>query len=93
MATSSRKTKTQEKPSGRAARTSAEKSSGKAAGKPGRPKKQPEPVPEPDSFIRAEVMIILSFALAVLFFLSNFHLCGVAGDFLRSLQLGIFGTV
>lgn len=93
MATSSRKTKTQEKPSGRAARTSAEKPSGKAAGKPGRPKKQPEPVPEPDSFIRAEVMIILSFALAVLFFLSNFHLCGVAGDFLRSLQLGIFGTV
>lgn len=63
------------------------------AGKPGRPRKQPETVPEPDGFIRAEVMILLSFALAILLFLSNFHLCGVAGDFLRSVQLGIFGMV
>ncbi|MDO5406541.1 MAG: DNA translocase FtsK 4TM domain-containing protein [Eubacteriales bacterium] len=38
-------------------------------------------------------MILLSFALAILLFLSNFHLCGVAGDFLRSVQLGIFGMV
>ena len=38
-------------------------------------------------------MIILSFAAAVLLFLSNFHLCGVAGDFLRGVQLGVFGMV
>ncbi len=43
--------------------------------------------------MRAEVLIILAFAAAVLLFLSNFHLCGVVGDFLRSLQLGLFGTV
>lgn len=61
--------------------------------KPGRPRKSPEPEIREDSFIRAEVYIILSFALAVLLFLSNFHLCGVAGDFLRSVQLGIFGMV
>lgn len=67
--------------------------SGKKAGtrKPGRPRKNQ--APEPESFIRAEVFIILSFALAVLLFLSNFHLCGVAGDFLRTVQLGIFGMV
>ena len=69
--------------------------SGKSTGKPGRPRKNPAPVQEPeqDSFIRAEVMIIVSFAAAVLLFLSNFHLCGVAGDFLRGVQLGIFGTI
>lgn len=49
--------------------------------------------PESGSFIRAEVMIIVTFACAVLLFLSNFHLCGVVGDFLRSVQLGIFGMV
>lgn len=67
--------------------------SGKKTGKPGRPRKNQAQVQEPESFIRAEVFIILSFALAVLLFLSNFHLCGVAGDFLRTLQLGIFGMV
>lgn len=66
---------------------------GKKAGRPGRPRKSQAKVQEPESFIRAEVFIILSFALAVLLFLSNFHLCGVAGDFLRTLQLGIFGMV
>ncbi len=45
------------------------------------------------SFIRSEVLIIASFAIAVLLFLSNFHLCGVAGDLLRKVQLGIFGMV
>jgi len=62
------------------------------ARKSGRPSKRGMPVEEPnDSFIRAEVLIIASFAAAVLLFLSNFHLCGVAGDFLRSVQLGVFG--
>lgn len=44
-------------------------------------------------FLQAEVMIIISFVAAVLLFLSNFHLCGVVGDFLRKLQLGMFGVV
>lgn len=62
--------------------------------KPGRPKnpagknagQQPA-----EGFIRAEVLLIISFVLAVILLLSNFHLCGVAGDFLRALQLGTFG--
>ncbi len=44
-------------------------------------------------FMREEVFLIVSFALAVLLFLSNFHLCGVVGDWLRKVQLGIFGMV
>lgn len=79
MAASSKKTTTSGKKTG--------------TGKPGRPRKNQAQAPEPESFIRAEVFIILSFALAVLLFLSNFHLCGVAGDFLRTLQLGVFGVV
>lgn len=42
-------------------------------------------------FMRAEVVIICSFAVAVLLFLSNFKLCGIVGDVLRGLQLGMFG--
>lgn len=48
---------------------------------------------ENTEFIRAEVVIICSFAVAILLFLSNFKLCGVAGDVLRGVQLGIFGMV
>lgn len=70
-------------------KTAAGKTSGR---KPGRPRKNPVPrQEEPAGFLRAEVMILLSFAAAVLLFLSNFHLCGAAGDFLRGVQLGLFG--
>ncbi len=114
MATSSKKTSTQEKASTRSAakasaqtgkassRSPAKKESAAASGRtsgktstkgPGRPRKQPEPAAEPDGFIRAEVLILGSFALAVILFLSNFHLCGVVGDLLRGVQLGIFGIV
>ena len=48
---------------------------------------------ENTEFIRAEVVIICSFAVAILLFLSNFRLCGVVGDVLRGVQLGIFGMV
>ena len=44
-------------------------------------------------FMRAEVIIICSFAVAILLFLSNFRLCGVFGDVLRSVQLGLFGMI
>ncbi|WP_442914686.1 DNA translocase FtsK 4TM domain-containing protein [Lacrimispora sp.] len=49
-------------------------------------------LPEPE-FIHSEVAIIMSFAAAAILFLSNFHLCGVVGDFLRGIQLGLFGGV
>ena len=50
---------------------------------------EPEPLPEEEGLVRAEVIVLGSFAAAVLLFLSNFHLCGFAGDFLRSIQLGL----
>ena len=46
-----------------------------------------------EEFLRSEIVIILSFAVCAILFLSNFHLCGAAGDILRSVQLGIFGGV
>lgn len=49
--------------------------------------------PQDMGFMRAEVVIICSFAVAVLLFLSNFRLCGMVGEALRSAQLGIFGMV
>ena len=45
------------------------------------------------SFMRTEVAIIVTFAISVLLFLSNFGLCGVLGSFLRSMLLGIFGVI
>ena len=59
--------------------------------KPGRPRRVQEPEPEQEGLLRAEVIVLGSFALAVLLFLSNFHLCGFAGDFLRGIQIGLFG--
>ncbi len=62
--------------------------------KPGRPKKQPEPqYDEGAEVIRAEVLIISSFVIAVLLFLSNFNLCGIIGRILKSAQLGLFGSI
>jgi DNA segregation ATPase FtsK/SpoIIIE-like protein len=55
------------------------------------PALQEEVQQEDSGFIRAEVGIIASFALAVILFLSNFHLCGALGDVLRQVQLGLFG--
>lgn len=49
-----------------------------------------EEIPE---FLGAEVAIIVSFASSVLLFISNFRLCGIIGNFFRTLQLGLFGMV
>lgn len=68
-------------------------------GKAGGPKKQTgkagskKSLQAEDSFIRAEIVIICSFAVCLLFFLSNFKLCGSFGGFLRSIQLGLFGMI
>ncbi len=69
-----------------------ENGSKKAGGVQGR-KNTAVPMEEPEDFFGAEALILVCFAVAVLLFLSNFHLCGVAGDYLRSIQLGIFGSV
>ena len=78
--------------SGRQQKVCAFRGTGASEGrKPGRPRRVQEPEPEQEGLLRAEVIVLGSFALAVLLFLSNFHLCGFAGDFLRGIQLGLFG--
>lgn len=57
-------------------------------------KKSRQSVKEENSgFMRAEVIIICSFAAALLLFLSNFRLCGLFGEYLRAFQLGLFGAL
>lgn len=75
--------------------TAYKKKTAAVKGKAGKSKKQDarKTQEEDFSFIRTEVIIIASFTAAVLLLLSNFHLCGVAGDFLRSVQLGLFGLI
>ena len=69
-----------------------QKTAGKSKSGGNRTVRQQEAQELPE-FLRAEVMIILSLAAAILLFLSNFHLCGAVGDFLRGVQLGLFGMV
>lgn len=76
---------------GNAGRGGGADSRGKNAAKGGR--NAAPAVEEAEDFMGAEVLIILSFAIAVLLFLSNFNLCGAAGRYLRAFQLGIFGSV
>lgn len=54
---------------------------------------QPEPEwqEEPD-FVQSEACILLSLAVAILLFLSNLHVCGVAGEVARNIQIGVFGS-
>ena len=44
-------------------------------------------------FMKTEVILLVSFLAAIILFLSNFHLCGFVGDYLRSVQLGLFGMI
>ena len=39
------------------------------------------------------MIIICSFAVAILLFLSNFGLCGIVGEILKGMQLGLFGIL
>ena len=69
------------------------KSAGKADTKARGSSRRRDLEPEENSFILTEVAIIAVFALSMLLFLSNFHLCGVVGDFCREAMLGTFGKL
>ncbi|ERI73426.1 FtsK/SpoIIIE family DNA translocase [[Clostridium] symbiosum] len=56
-------------------------------------RKKTAPAVNENSFMGTEVAIIVSFAVSVLLFLSNFGLCGAVGDFCRKVMLGIFGSM
>lgn len=79
-------------------RNTSKKTGGKKNASPGKNsrvkgKGSRQPQEQDMGFMRAEVIIICSFAVAVLLFLSNFKLCGAVGQVLRSFQLGTFGTI
>lgn len=45
------------------------------------------------SFLQSEVAVLGTFAVSAFLFLSNFRICGVIGDFLSQVMLGVFGTI
>ena len=84
-----------EKKSGGKKKASSGKGTAKGTGSRSRASQAPEPVEKSGTgaFMGTEVAIIVSFAISVLLFLSNFGLCGFVGSFLRSTLLGVFGVM
>ena len=74
-----------EKKSGGKKKASSGKGTAKGTGSRSRASQAPEPVEKSGTgaFMGTEVAIIVSFAISVLLFLSNFGLCGFVGSFLR----------
>lgn len=101
MAGASRKKQDTDSRKGTAARqknTSAQAAGSRAKGGAGRPgagrsRAAAQPLEEENSFMGTEVAIIVTFAVSVLLFLSNFGLCGAVGDFCRKTLLGVFGSI
>ena len=57
-------------------------------------KREPEPEYEEDTgFLQSEAVILGTFAVCVLLFLSNFHICGFLGNFFSQIMLGVFGCI
>ena len=57
-------------------------------------RREPEPQYEEDTgFLQSEAAILGTFAVCVLLFLSNFHICGFLGDFFSQIMLGVFGCI
>ena len=57
-------------------------------------KRTPEPEYEAGtSFLQSEAAILGAFAVCVLLFLSNFHICGFLGNFFSQIMLGVFGCI
>lgn len=48
---------------------------------------------EPESFLKEEISIILLFVFCIVLFISNFKIGGAAGEYIRSIQLGVFGVI
>lgn len=46
-----------------------------------------------ESFLREEISIIVLFVFCIVLFISNFKIGGAAGEYIRSVQLGVFGMI
>lgn len=56
-------------------------------------RKQTKPEEQSAGFLQSEAAILGVFAVCVLLFLSNFHICGVLGDAVSRMMLGVFGCI
>ena len=48
---------------------------------------------EDTSFLQSEAAVLGTFAVCAFLFLSNFHICGMIGDVLSQVMLGVFGSI
>lgn len=89
--TTKTETKTSNKASSKASSKTSKSKSGTAAKTSS---KKTTRIEEPDSsFLKSEIVVLGTFAVCVFLFLSNFHICGMVGDFLSSIMLGVFGMI
>lgn len=65
------------------------KTTAKTTGK----KKDTRAVEQDTGFLQTEAAVLVTFAVCVFLFLSNFHICGVLGNLLSSVMLGVFGSI
>ena len=56
-------------------------------------KKNTRAVEQDTGFLQSEAAVLVTFAVCVFLFLSNFHICGVLGNILSSVMLGVFGSI
>ncbi len=78
---------------GSSAKTGNHTGSKKAASNASGRKQAAAPVEPESGFLQSEILILGTFAVCALLFLSNFHICGMIGDFFSSIMLGVFGTI
>ena len=89
----SARTKSSSKTTLKSAQTSTNKTT-KTETRSSAKKRTPEPeYEEGTSFLQSEAAILGAFAVCVLLFLSNFHICGFLGNFFSQIILGVFGCI
>ena len=89
----SARTKSSSKTTLKSAQTSTNKTT-KTETRSSAKKRTPEPeYEEGTSFLQSEAAILGAFAVCVLLFLSNFHICGFLGNFFSQIMLGVFGCI
>lgn len=89
----SARTKSSSKTTLKSAQTSTNKTT-KTETRSSAKKRTPEPeYEEGTSFLHSEAVILGAFAVCVLLFLSNFHICGFLGNFFSQIMLGVFGCI
>ena len=90
----SARTKTTTKTTQRSAQTPKNKTTKTTETRTSAKRREPESeYEEGASFLQSEAAILGAFAVCVLLFLSNFHICGFLGNFFSQIMLGVFGCI